>query len=56
MAEAGHDEVVDAETSNIVICIDDTGGHFGDASRWYEEAARNYAFVLKAVERRSEGS
>ena len=38
--------------SNIVVRISDTGGHFGDASRWYQDVAQNYAFLINAAKGR----
>ncbi len=38
--------------SNIVVRITDTGGHFGEASRRYQDAAQNYAFLINAVKGR----
>ena len=52
MAVRTDNEAVAVGSNNIVVCVTDTGGHFGDASRWFEDAARNYAFVLQAVEQR----
>ncbi len=38
--------------NNIIVRISDTGGHYGEASRRYQDAAQNYAFLINAVKGR----
>ena len=52
VAAENYDAALLYGSNNIVVCVNETGGHFADGSRWFEEASRNYAFVLGAIDQR----